>query len=62
MLRSDIVTAIEKGTFTIYAIDRVEEAVELFMGIEAGVASDEGSYPINTVYGIAQAKLNALRK
>ncbi len=62
MLRSDIVAAIEKGSFTIYAIDRVEEAVELFMGAEAGVASDEGSYPIDTVYGVAQAKLNSLRK
>lgn len=62
MLRQDIVHAVEKGEFHIWAIDHVSEAIELFTGKPAGVASDEGSYPINTVFGIAQAKLNALRK
>ncbi|NVD08021.1 ATP-dependent protease [Vibrio sp. JPW-9-11-11] len=62
MLRPDIVKAVEKGEFHIWAIDHVTEAIELFMGKAAGVPSDEGSYPIDTVFGIAQAKLNALRK
>ncbi|MFM2586974.1 Lon protease family protein [Vibrio sp. TBV020] len=62
MLRPDIVKAVEKGEFNIWAIDHVTEAIELFTGKSAGTPSDEGSYPIDTVYGIAQAKLNALRK
>ncbi len=62
MLRSDIVKAVEKGEFNIWAIDHVTEAIELFTGKAAGELSDEGSYPINTIFGIAQAKLNALRK
>ncbi|KZX66226.1 ATP-dependent protease, partial [Vibrio sp. HI00D65] len=62
MLRSDIVKAVEKGEFNIWAIDHVTEAIELFTGKPAGEASDEGSYPIDTIFGIAQAKLNALRK
>ncbi|WCE32361.1 Lon protease family protein [Vibrio sp. SCSIO 43137] len=62
MLRKDIVKAVEKGEFNIWAIDHVSEAIELFTGKPAGVASEEGSYPINTIFGIAQAKLNALRK
>ncbi|CAK1708415.1 Lon-like ATP-dependent protease [Vibrio crassostreae] len=62
MLRSDIVKAVEKGEFNIWAIDHVTEAIELFTGKAAGEASDEGSYPIDTIFGIAQAKLNALRK
>lgn len=62
MLRADVVKAVDKGEFHIWAIDHVTEAIELFTGKAAGVASDEGSYPIDTVFGIAQAKLNALRK
>ncbi|WP_394126079.1 AAA family ATPase [Vibrio hepatarius] len=62
MLRPDIVKAVEKGEFNIWAIDHVTEAIELFTGKSAGTPSDEGSYPIDTIYGIAQAKLNALRK
>lgn len=62
MLRGDIVKAVEKGEFNIWAIDHVTEAIELFTGKAAGEASDEGSYPIDTIFGIAQAKLNALRK
>lgn len=62
MLRPDVVKAVEKGEFHIWAIDHVTEAIELFTGKSAGEASDEGSYPIDTIFGIAQAKLNALRK
>jgi predicted ATP-dependent protease len=62
MLRSDIVEAVSKEQFSIWAIEQVSEAIELMMDMPAGEASAEGSYPINTVYGIAQAKLNALRK
>ncbi|MGF1753170.1 AAA family ATPase [Vibrio makurazakiensis] len=62
MLRPDVVKAVEKGEFNIWAIDHVTEAIELFTGKPAGEACDEGSYPIDTIFGIAQAKLNALRK
>ena len=62
MLRADIVKAVAKGEFHIWAIEHVTEAIEIFTGKVAGVASDEGTYPLDTIYGIAQVKLNALRK
>ncbi|MGL0934195.1 ATP-binding protein [Vibrio vulnificus] len=62
MLRPDIVKAVEKGDFHIWAIDHVTEAIEIFTGKPAGEPTDDGSYPIDTIFGIAQAKLNALRK
>lgn len=62
MLRADVVKAVEKGEFHIWAIDHVTEAIEIFTGKPAGVATDDGSYPVDTVFGLAQAKLNALRK
>ncbi|SJN57578.1 Lon protease [Vibrio gazogenes] len=62
MLRNDIVNAIEKQEFHIWAIDHVTEAIEIFTGKPAGTATEDGSYPINSIFGIAQAKLNAMRK
>ncbi|SJL84171.1 Lon protease family protein [Vibrio palustris] len=62
MLRADIVKAVEKGEFHIWAISHVTEAIELLSGKCAGEATQDGSYPIDTLYGLAQAKLNALRK
>lgn len=62
MLRTDVVKAVEKGEFHIWAIDHVTEAIEIFTGKTAGEPSEEGTYPTDTIFGIAQAKLNALRK
>lgn len=62
MLRQDIVQAVEKGEFNIWAIEHVTEAIEIFTGKCAGEMGEEGTYPIDSIYGIAQAKLNALRK
>ncbi|BCL73463.1 putative ATP-dependent protease [Vibrio nigripulchritudo MADA3029] len=62
MLRADIVEAVEKGEFHIWAIEHVTEAIEIFTGKKPGDLGDEGAYPIDSVFGIAQAKLNALRK
>jgi lon-related putative ATP-dependent protease len=62
MLRADILKAVEKGEFNIWAIDHVTEAIEIFTGKAAGVATEDGSYPVDTIFGRAQAKLNALRK
>ncbi|MHA2939648.1 Lon protease family protein [Vibrio sp. RC27] len=62
MLRDDIVKAVHKNEFHIWAIDHVTEAIELFTGKVAGQSNGDGSYPVDSVYGTAQAKLNSLRK
>lgn len=62
MLRADIVKAVEKGEFHIWAIESVHEAIEIFTGIPAGVMNDDGSYPVDSVFGITQSKLNALKR
>ncbi|MGY2574344.1 Lon protease family protein [Vibrio sp. C8] len=62
MLRPDIVRAVEKGEFNIWAISHVSEAIEIFTGKKVGIATEDGSYPVDSIYGLAQAKLNALRK
>ncbi|WP_318466578.1 Lon protease family protein [Photobacterium leiognathi] len=62
MLRKDIVEAVEKGEFHIWAIDHVSQAIEIFTGKPTGVDAEQGMYPNDTVFGIAQMKLNSLRR
>ncbi|MGF1701277.1 AAA family ATPase [Photobacterium makurazakiensis] len=62
MLRKDIVEAVEKGEFHIWAIGHVTEAIEILTGITAGTVTEEGIYPTESVFGKAQLKLNALRR
>ncbi|AJR06098.1 ATP-dependent protease [Photobacterium gaetbulicola] len=61
MLRKDIVDAVDKGEFNIWAISHVTEAIEILIGQVAGQAGLDGIYPVDSVLGQAQLKLNALR-
>ena len=42
MLRSDVVAACDEGTFHVYAVDRIHEAIELFFGMPAGDRDGDG--------------------
>ncbi|MCL1123765.1 Lon protease family protein [Shewanella surugensis] len=61
MLRKDIITAVKKGQFHIWAIDHVDQAIELLMGTAIGKHNPQGHYPETSVLGLAHAKLAALR-
>jgi lon-related putative ATP-dependent protease len=49
MLKKDIVDAVQKGKFNIYPIDRMEEGIEILMGMPPGEADEEGNYPEGTL-------------
>lgn len=63
MLRKDIVDAIAQGEFHIWAITHVTQAMELLLGKPAGNMADlsDGVFSTETIFGIAQQKLTALR-
>jgi Lon-like ATP-dependent protease len=60
MLRSDIVRAVERGRFHIYAINNVAEGVEILTGMPAGRRRKDGSYPPGTVFHLADQRLEEL--
>ncbi|WP_028022678.1 Lon protease family protein [Enterovibrio calviensis] len=62
MLRKDVIHAVEKGKFHIYAIDHVSEAIALFTGLPAGELSAKGTFKKGTVLHEAFMQLEALRK
>ena len=50
MLRDDVRAAVAAGQFRIYAVSRLEEAIELLLGLPAGVVDAEGEYPDGSVF------------
>lgn len=62
MLRADIVDAVKKGKFNIWAISHVDEAMELLTGINAGKADKQGNYDPKSLLGKAQFRLKSLYK
>lgn len=61
MLRKDVIHAIENETFHIYAIDHVNDAIELLSGMPAGCANKKGEFKSDTVLYKADKKINTLR-
>lgn len=57
MLRSDIVQAVEDGRFTVYAIDTVDDGIEILTGVKAGKLNAKGEYPNGTINQRVQSGL-----
>ena len=62
MLPKNIVEAVKNNKFVIYAINNIDEGVEILMDIPAGKMNKNGSYPKNSLYGKVDAKLNQMYK
>lgn len=59
-LRRDVVEAVEAGHFIIYAVNTLEEAIELLTGVAAGERGVDGTYPPDTVYGRVAQRLEEM--
>ena len=60
MLRRDIVEAVKKGRFQIYAIDTVADGIEVLTGVSAGKRRKNGTYPDDSVFARVDARLEEL--
>ncbi|PAB58768.1 Lon protease family protein [Anaeromicrobium sediminis] len=57
MLNDEVVEAVEKGDFHIYAIKTIEEGIEILTEVEAGHADDHGNYLENSIFYLVNKKL-----
>ena len=57
ILDPEVLAAIEEGRFHLYAVERVQQALEILSGLPAGERSTDGSYPPASVLGRAAARL-----
>jgi lon-related putative ATP-dependent protease len=49
MLREDVREAVEQGKFHIYAVESIDQGIEILTGIPAGEADEEGKYPEGSI-------------
>lgn len=57
VLNESVTSAVNAGTFSIYAVENVDDAITILTGKQAGVMSSRGRYPRDSVNGIAAQRL-----
>ena len=60
MLKQDVVDSVKQGKFTIWAVKKVEEAIEIMTGMPAGERGPDGLYPEGTFYYKVDQRLKEL--
>jgi lon-related putative ATP-dependent protease len=60
MLRRDVVEAVADGKFHIYAVENIDQGMELLTGMRMGVRYKHGGYPANTLNRRVADRLAAL--
>ncbi len=58
MLREDVVNAVRDGKFHIYAIDNVDDGIEILTGIKAGKMNAKGEFPKGSVNRMVKESLD----
>ena len=62
MLRDDVVKAVDAGAFHIYAVDTIDQGIEVLTGVPAGARGETGRFPDKTVNGLVEQRLMAFAK
>jgi len=57
MLRHDVIKAVTDKQFHIYAVENVDQAIEVLTGIPAGEIDASGKYPAESINFLAEQKL-----
>ncbi len=57
MLRDEVVDAVRSGSFEVWAIESVDQGIEILTGVPAGEPQPDGTYPAETVNGRVDRRL-----
>ena len=57
MLHDDIVEAVKAHKFTVWAVDHINEGIEILTGIPAGLRDERGNFPSGTLHYLVNQKL-----
>jgi len=60
MLRDDVVAAVAKGKFHIYAIDKIEQGIEILTGAPVGRRRKDGSYTPDSIFARVDSRLDEI--
>jgi predicted ATP-dependent protease len=62
MLRKDVVEACRNGRFRVFAVETIDQGIEILTGVPAGTADSSGQFPIGTVNRAVAGRLAAFRR
>lgn len=62
MLKREVRDAIATGEFRVYAIERLDQALELFTGLTPGERTEEGDYPAGSLNARVLERLEAFHR
>jgi ATP-dependent Lon protease len=62
MLDSEVVEAVKEGKFHIWAVDHVDQGIELLTGVPAGERNEEGEFPEGTINYLVDMRLDELAR
>lgn len=60
VLKREVIKAVEEGKFQIWAVETVDEGIEVLSGVAAGKQSPEGSYPEGTINSMVDLRLKEM--
>ncbi|HLI31659.1 MAG TPA: AAA family ATPase [Solirubrobacteraceae bacterium] len=60
MLEEQLVTAVRAGRFGVWAVEGIDQALELLTGMPAGVRGDDGCFPDGSLHQLVDAKLGEM--
>lgn len=57
MLKDEVLNAVRENRFHLYAVNTIEEGIELLSGVAAGQPDPAGQYPADSIFGRIEKKL-----
>jgi ATP-dependent Lon protease len=60
MLRKDVVAAVGEGRFHVYAVNHIDQGIEILTGVPSGEKGADGRYPEGTINDLVDRKLREL--
>ncbi len=60
VLNGEVIEAVKNGLFSVYAIDFMEEGLEILTGMKAGEIGEDGLYPAGSVNSLVEKRLTEI--
>lgn len=62
MLRKDVVEAVATGAFHVFAVETIDQGIEILTGVPAGEMGQDGRYPAGSINALVDARLEELAR
>ncbi len=62
MLNDEVIESVKNKKFHIYPVEKVEQAIEILTGVEAGERTKAGNFHTNTIFGLVEKNLKEMRR